>query len=296
MVAEGRRAFPGRASETGRGAPYTHQLARPTWLASESERSCADFAPKRRRLTGVKTDLGIARASAGRHRCGGTWTWRRTPPTARPLDGIFSLATGLSRVLGLVREMVATYYFGAAGPDQLLHGRVPAAEPRPGAGGGRGALVGVRPVFSGLLEKGERKRAWRVASSPVLADPPRPRRDHGAPDADRAAAPSSRSTAATTSSPSGSPRVLFPDRRPARALRDHRRDPEFVRPVHRSPRSLRSPGTSRSSSGSCSASRPSYTSDDEALRLRRIDPCRHLHPVPAAAAPGFAAGTIDSSS
>ena len=28
---------------------------------------------------------------------------------------IFGLATGLSRVLGLVREMVAGYYFGAAG-------------------------------------------------------------------------------------------------------------------------------------------------------------------------------------
>jgi len=28
---------------------------------------------------------------------------------------IFSLATGLSRVLGLVREIVAAYYFGAAG-------------------------------------------------------------------------------------------------------------------------------------------------------------------------------------
>ena len=29
---------------------------------------------------------------------------------------IFSLATALSRLLGLVREMVAAYYFGAKGP------------------------------------------------------------------------------------------------------------------------------------------------------------------------------------
>jgi len=28
---------------------------------------------------------------------------------------IFSLATGVSRILGLVREIVAAYYFGAAG-------------------------------------------------------------------------------------------------------------------------------------------------------------------------------------
>jgi Uncharacterized membrane protein, putative virulence factor len=78
---------------------------------------------------------------------------------------IFGVATGLSRVLGLVREMVAAYYFGAAGLDQRVHGRVPGAESGPRARRGRGALVAFVPVFSDLLEKGERKRAWRVASS-----------------------------------------------------------------------------------------------------------------------------------
>src|ERR1700687_2906130 len=41
-----------------------------------------------------------------------------TQPQARRLAVstlIFALATGLSRVLGLVREIVAAYYFGAAG-------------------------------------------------------------------------------------------------------------------------------------------------------------------------------------
>src|SRR2546428_8329127 len=33
---------------------------------------------------------------------------------------IFSLATGLSRVLGLVREIVAAYYFGAAGKSNAF--------------------------------------------------------------------------------------------------------------------------------------------------------------------------------
>ena len=40
------------------------------------------------------------------------------PPPRRRLavsTAIFGVATGLSRVLGLVREMVASYYFGAAG-------------------------------------------------------------------------------------------------------------------------------------------------------------------------------------
>ena len=78
---------------------------------------------------------------------------------------IFSLATGLSRVLGLVREIVAAYYFGAAGKinaftvafqvPNLLRSLVADAALS-------SAFV---PVFSELLEKGERKRAWRVASS-----------------------------------------------------------------------------------------------------------------------------------
>ena len=78
---------------------------------------------------------------------------------------VFGAATGLSRVLGLVREIVAAYTFGAAGrinaftvafqipnlvrslvADQALSG----------------AFV---PVFSELLEKGEKARAWRLAST-----------------------------------------------------------------------------------------------------------------------------------
>src|SRR4051812_22363330 len=78
---------------------------------------------------------------------------------------IFALATGLSRVLGLVREVVAAYYFGAAGKinaftvafqvPNLLRSLVADAALS-------SAFV---PVFSELLERGDRKRAWRVASS-----------------------------------------------------------------------------------------------------------------------------------
>jgi putative peptidoglycan lipid II flippase len=78
---------------------------------------------------------------------------------------IFSLATGISRVLGLIREIVAAYYFGARGPinaftvafqiPNLI--RILVADAALG-----GAFV---PVFSELLEKGERARAWRVAST-----------------------------------------------------------------------------------------------------------------------------------
>jgi putative peptidoglycan lipid II flippase len=78
---------------------------------------------------------------------------------------IFSLATALSRVLGLVRQVVAAYYFGAAGKinaftvafqfPNLVRALVADAALS-------SAFV---PVFSELIEKGERRRAWRVASS-----------------------------------------------------------------------------------------------------------------------------------
>jgi len=78
---------------------------------------------------------------------------------------IFGAATALSRVLGLVREVVAATYFGASGKinaftvafqvPNLIRALVADAALS-------SAFV---PVFSELLEKGERKRAWRVASS-----------------------------------------------------------------------------------------------------------------------------------
>jgi putative peptidoglycan lipid II flippase len=89
---------------------------------------------------------------------------RRRPRLARS-TAIFSLATGLSRVLGLIRESVSAYYFGAGGKinaftvafqiPNLVRALVADAALS-------GAFV---PVFSELLEKGERKRAWRVAST-----------------------------------------------------------------------------------------------------------------------------------
>src|SRR5438876_6121131 len=78
---------------------------------------------------------------------------------------MFSLATGLSRILGLIREIVAAYYFSTKGRlnaftvafqvPNLFRALVAAAALS-------SAFV---PVFSELLEKGERRRAWRVASS-----------------------------------------------------------------------------------------------------------------------------------
>ena len=78
----------------------------------------------------------------------------------------FSAATGLSRILGLVREIVVRGFFGVEGAGinaftvafqvpNLVRALVADA-----------ALTGAFvPVFTELLEKGERARAWRVASS-----------------------------------------------------------------------------------------------------------------------------------
>jgi putative peptidoglycan lipid II flippase len=78
---------------------------------------------------------------------------------------IFALATGLSRILGLVREVFAAYYFGTVGKinaftiafavPNLIRALVADAALS-------SAFV---PVFTDLLESGDRKRAWRVASS-----------------------------------------------------------------------------------------------------------------------------------
>jgi putative peptidoglycan lipid II flippase len=77
---------------------------------------------------------------------------------------IFAAATGLSRVIGLVREMVEAYVFGVQGLinaftvafqiPNLVRALVADAALS-------GAFV---PIFSELLEK-DRKRAWRVAST-----------------------------------------------------------------------------------------------------------------------------------
>jgi putative peptidoglycan lipid II flippase len=77
----------------------------------------------------------------------------------------FSLATGLSRLLGLAREVVAASLFGVTGVMSAftIAFQVPNLLRALFADSAlQGAFV---PVFTELLEKGERKEAFRVASS-----------------------------------------------------------------------------------------------------------------------------------
>src|SRR5437588_1023806 len=78
---------------------------------------------------------------------------------------IFSLATGISRILGLVREIVARYYFGTVGAINAFEVAFLIPNTLRALVADAALSSAFVPVFSDLLEKGERKRAWRVASS-----------------------------------------------------------------------------------------------------------------------------------
>jgi len=78
---------------------------------------------------------------------------------------IFSLATGVSRILGLVREVVAAYYFGAAGKINAFTVAFQVPNLVRALVADAALSSAFVPVFTELLEKGDRRRAWRVASS-----------------------------------------------------------------------------------------------------------------------------------
>jgi putative peptidoglycan lipid II flippase len=78
---------------------------------------------------------------------------------------VFSLATGLSRVLGLVREIAASALFGITGPINAFEIAFLVPNTVRALVADSALSSAFVPVFSDLLEKGERRRAWRVASS-----------------------------------------------------------------------------------------------------------------------------------
>jgi putative peptidoglycan lipid II flippase len=80
---------------------------------------------------------------------------------------IVSLATALSRVLGLAREIVVAYYFGAAGKINAFTVAFQVPNLIRALVADLALSAAFIPVFGELLEKGERARAWRVASTLV---------------------------------------------------------------------------------------------------------------------------------
>lgn len=95
------------------------------------------------------------------------------PPEQRPSAGraaarntlIFSVLTGLSRIAGLVREIVASSYFGTSGAFSAftIAFQVPNVVRSLFADAALSAAF--VPVFTELLEHGKRKEAFRLAST-----------------------------------------------------------------------------------------------------------------------------------
>src|SRR5438128_4479075 len=106
---------------------------------------------------------GAADGSRGR-----SYTRRVDERSGRRLawsTAMFSLATGLSRILGLIREIVAAYYFSTKGRLNAFTVAFQVPNLFRALVADAALSSAFVPVFSELLEKGERKRAWRVASS-----------------------------------------------------------------------------------------------------------------------------------
>jgi putative peptidoglycan lipid II flippase len=78
---------------------------------------------------------------------------------------IFSIATGVSRVAGLVREIVAAGYFGTSGPASAftIAFQIPNLVTNLFANAALSAAF--VPVFTDLLQRGRRKEAFRLAST-----------------------------------------------------------------------------------------------------------------------------------
>lgn len=101
---------------------------------------------------------------------------RPNPPAHPPVakgriarnTAVFSIVTGASRVAGLVREIVASSYFGTSGPFSAftLAFQVPNLVRNLFADAALSAAF--VPVFTELLEKGKRREAFQLASTFVF--------------------------------------------------------------------------------------------------------------------------------
>jgi putative peptidoglycan lipid II flippase len=78
---------------------------------------------------------------------------------------IFAIATGISRVIGLVREIAQAAIFGIQGPVNAFEIAFLIPNTVRSLVADSALSAAFVPVFSDMLVKGERKRAWQVAST-----------------------------------------------------------------------------------------------------------------------------------
>jgi putative peptidoglycan lipid II flippase len=97
-------------------------------------------------------------AAGGRRRAG-----RLARSTA-----FFSFATGLSRIAGLVREIVAASYFGVKGPMSAFTIAFQVPNLVRSLFADQAIQAALVPVFTELLERGERREAFRLVSTLIF--------------------------------------------------------------------------------------------------------------------------------
>ena len=81
---------------------------------------------------------------------------------------IFSILTGLSRIAGLVREVVASSYFGTSGPFSAFTFAFQVPNLVRSLFADAALSAAFVPVFTELLEKGRRREAFQLASTFVV--------------------------------------------------------------------------------------------------------------------------------
>ena len=118
---------------------------------------------------GHKRESAAGWAAAPR-RVAHRWGRRHAPQVAKPgriarNTAIFSILTGLSRIAGLIREIVASSYFGTSGPISAFTFafQVPNLVRTLFADAALSAAF--VPVFTELLEKGRKREAFQLAST-----------------------------------------------------------------------------------------------------------------------------------
>ena len=169
---ERRLARDRRRREQGRPTYFESDASLDSWPVSQdpAERPTAIVRPRRER--GELTEL---EARALDEEGQSTQVGTGAPVEAEPegdvgrglarSGAIFSLATGLSRILGLAREIVAAALFGITGRINAFEIAFLIPNTVRSLVADSALSAAFVPVFSDLLVKGERKRAWRVASS-----------------------------------------------------------------------------------------------------------------------------------
>lgn len=154
LAPDGRVRSTGTASGLPNGPAWPKQDESPAAPRAEGASRLSILA----RVTDDRVGLGVARTEPGRRGRRRRLAWSAA---------IFSIATGVSRVAGLFREVVVRRYFGVEGSINAFQVAFVVPNTVRALVADAALSSAFVPVFSELLEKRERARAWRVASTLV---------------------------------------------------------------------------------------------------------------------------------